>query len=993
MNGRDDRYSIRTRVSGDVVVTREGTDLSLSPIQRRIVTSIATRGAPTPLDELIDAAWSGRAPATAVASLHNHLSRLRSRAPGLVVRLQDHYCFGEGVDVRPLVEPPDRTENDSLADLRRRVDEHPHDEHAAADLVVALATGGDQDAALRVLDRVRSELAEVGLDAGRRIADLSRMVADGEQRAERLAGVMDTGIDIGLMIGAFDSDATIAATRRWLARDNESILAIGAPAGSGRSHALRVVRDLAVDAGLEPIELRCTTTSALPVLPTGSWHGRGPRLLVVDDLGDIGDSTARMLHRLLAAPDDRPLKLAFTADDDEVGAWVERLRSAFDRPVSTATIELTSWTRDQRHDLLGRLQLSDQDGQALETALDGMVRLGLSNRACLDAIRLATGSATDRAEFERIVAMRSVIASLPDGLDRAFVAATVTQLDADEHLLVELVSLSATPFLYDDLAAIVPNLRDLLRRGSVRRLLDVDEPTGRVATRHRIVDAVLLDRMSPRRTVELNTLLARAAYEREAPHLRARRHAAHAAAADRSQIEAAASMSSLADAIAVTGDRLTAADISLLAADVVMTVDPVRYCELAVRAGRELLSAGDPTGLEPVARATEVAIASGLPAEAAMGARAYCELGPSSSAGRVDEGAVRILSSVEPMLTEDRHLAHVLGTSTMVYALSGDADRCIDLYERALAHAEATGDDDVIADTLPFAFLSLAAPRFLERRESIAGRLHELADRTGRVDTRWEAVHLDFSNELQRGDPGVRDTLRRLDDVTTEVDGSRHDWEVAYLAAAVAHLDGRLADARLHADESLLVGSAVGEARRLAVYGTLLLGCHLSDGTVGSLLPMLEQMVQDQPLLAAWKAPLALALAGHGRRDDAVHHLVDLVRPGGIDPDCTMSAVALVAAEATARIAMMERGRVAGEVAMLAHGFADMLTPWSGRWSWTGAGTLGPIDTTLARLHHVLGNTGPAVELAAAAAGQAARMRAPLHARDAADLLVVATAP
>ncbi len=971
--------------SVEVVDQRTGATVRLTPAHRRLVAALARGRTSRSLPELIDALWDGDAPASATASIHNHLSRLRERAPGLVVRHHDHYALGDGValaevDAAAVIEV-DLTA--PLAAFRERAEADPYDERGRAELIAALAAQGDHAAAAVEIERTRADLVSVGLEPSRRLADLSRLVADGERRADRLAGSTERDADLGLSLGAFALDHVVDGARAWLREERTALLILAGPSGSGRSHALRSVRDLATATGFESVELHCASASSLPVLPLGSWAGRGPRVVIADDVHQATPATSRVIARLLRSGRSDVLKAVVTVDVDSAADVETHLVRHFDEQPVVTTIELGRWSASDRELLFDRLGITGDTRAEIAATLTSLEAAGLSNRGSLDAIRLATGDTADRKEFDRIVATRNVIGTVPGALDRAFVGAMLGTLDDDARRLVDLVSLSASPFLPGDLAAFVPDLRLKLRQRDVRRLLDVDDAAGRISTRDQVVDAVVFDDLSPRRLVELHTELAGAPYEREDPHLRSRRHAAHGAAADLSPVEAAASMSTLADAVAATGDRLTAADISLLAADVVLPVDPARYCELAERAGAELLSAGDPAGLESLSRALDIAIAHRLPSHAASAVKRYCELGPTSGAGTVDEHAADLLAAVEPLLTDDRDLARVLSASTMVHALSGDTERCVDLFERAVGHAEATGDDDVLAETLPFAFLSLAAPDQLDRRSAIAARLYELAGRTGRADTRWEAIHLDLSNQLQLGEPRLRSTLEELRVATAEVDGAQHDWEMTYLAAVVAHVDGHLDDALRLAEASLGIGDSVGESRRMAVYGSVLLGCHLSAGSIVELGPMLEQMVADQPLLAAWNAPLALVHAAAGRRDDAIVRLRQLATPGAIEPDCTMSAVGTVAGNAVAHL-----GEPSGsDVQELAARFIELLAPWSGRWSWTGAATYGPIDTTLARLHAVRGDHERAVAAAAAAAAQAAAMRAPDFSREAADVL------
>lgn len=988
VSGPDHAEAIEVRDVG-------GEPIRLPDATLRLLAALAA--GPQQLDDLVDAVWNGAPPSSANAAIHNRLSKLRRLAPGLVDRRRDLYVLSTGVAVRNDEQLGTGDERGSGEHPVRRVDAarrrsslDPHDERVRADLIASLAAAGDRVGALDELERARADLAEVGLEPGRQLTDLARLVADGERRIERLVGDEQQTLDVGIAIGSFALDGLVATARRWMLEGTSGTLVVSGERGSGRSHALRVIRDLAISLGLGTRSIRANTFSRLPVIPVGARVGEGPTLVTVDDLDLANAATLRMVERMAHASSDRPLKLAVAIGDSAAGGDIVDRCSPGTEPTR---LELRSWTDQQRRQLLDRLTLPPAQRETVDEALSrrsARGRSSISNRAMLDAVRLATGDASDRAAFDRLMATTptTTATSLPDSLDAAMVSTMLGSLDAAGRHVVELLALTVTPILIEDLEALSPGARRQLRRREVRRLLDVDDAMGRVRTRDSVVDRVTLDHLSPRRKVDLHTTLSQADYPFEEPAVRARRLAAHGAEADLSPIEAARSVATLADAVAAAGDRLTAADISQLAADTVAAVDPRQFCELSIRAGTELLTAGDPIGLESIENALEVAVAHGLTALAARATWSYCRLGPTSGAGQVDERAAEMLAAVEPMLSDDTDLAFVLTAWTMVHTLAGDSRRCATSFDRAERHARASGSDEVMAATLPSSFMSIARPDHLERREAIALELHELAHRTGRTDCRWEALHLDFSNQLQRGDPLIRSTLDQLGEATERLDGAQHVWELTYLRAVIAQIDGDLDDALRLAELSLGAGGAVGESRRTAVFGAILLGNHLATGTVAELAPFLEQMIDDQPLLAAWRAPFALAAAELGRLDEAIEQLRWLAAPGAIEPDCTMTAVAFVAALAAATVA--ER-TVETEHEPTARHLVDrsieLLTPWSGRWSWYGAGTYGPIDIALARLHRCLGDELRSVSLAAAAADQAARVRAPLHSRSAAELL------
>lgn len=92
---------IVVRLLGEVEVERDGEALRLAPAERALVAELAAAAPRSVALEALEAAlWPGHPPASARASLHNHLSRLRSKlGPEGLERHHDHYRLGPDVTV------------------------------------------------------------------------------------------------------------------------------------------------------------------------------------------------------------------------------------------------------------------------------------------------------------------------------------------------------------------------------------------------------------------------------------------------------------------------------------------------------------------------------------------------------------------------------------------------------------------------------------------------------------------------------------------------------------------------------------------------------------------------------------------------------------------------------------------------------------------------------------------------------------------------------
>src|SRR5690606_32560742 len=86
-------------------------------------------------------------------------------------------------------------------------------------------------------------------------------------------------------------------------------------------------------------------------------------------------------------------------------------------------------------------------------------------------------------------------------------------------------------------------------------------------------------------------------------------------------------------------------------------------------------------------------------------------------------------------------------------------------------------------------------------------------------------------------------------------------WQLLYLSAALAHLDGDLEAAEDLAWRALQLLAPVSPARAAAAFHAQVLALRLAAGRLGEVTGILRTLVADQPAIPAWHAALALCLA------------------------------------------------------------------------------------------------------------------------------------
>jgi DNA-binding SARP family transcriptional activator len=377
------------------------------------------------------------------------------------------------------------------------------------------------------------------------------------------------------------------------------------------------------------------------------------------------------------------------------------------------------------------------------------------------------------------------------------------------------------------------------------------------------------------------------------------------------------------------------------------------HCALRVAQGGALRQAGDIESVAVLVEAAQEAERLGQADLLAGAALELCRLGPTSLSGAADRQAARIAELALASDASPALLAEVAAAASLTHSMDGNPQRCRELYLRGEALARACGDPEVLARVLPHAYLGLGAPGDLDRRERAGHELLALARNVGSPAAEWEAHQLLFSVHLQRGDPALNDDLERLGAISEVLREPTREWETTYLRAAAAHAAGRLDEAEELADASLAAHDSVAPTRVWAVWGALLTAIRLDQGRMAELAGDVGAMLVDQPALPAWRAVLALAALEAGEPDKAAEQVAWFRRGGTVElpDDFTHTGIAVVLARAAAGL---------GEPAAIAE-LTAILTPLSGRMTWGGAGTYGPVDTALALLHLAAGRPHEAV--------------------------------
>lgn len=881
----------------------------------------------------------------------------------------------------------------------------PHDEQVWGWLATLDARAGRRRAALQTIQRARTELRASGLEIGAELRGIERRIVADDSLAVALAphgelpaampvvGLEPVGIALReafetvepgravLLTGAAGAGKTTVMQRanELLRVDQRSTAVFRAACAADPTTPLQPIVDLLVRvAARHPDHLRHVTDAGalgrlaprlsdlIGTTAASADHHRlldavaaafatlpGDAVVIVDDVHWAPPLTARALARIGSIATPR-LRVLFAARPDEVSATVADVSD---------TVALPAWSVDLVESWLSAVEPDLRRRRPVARWLHGQTA-GTPMFVRELTLAMLTRNTIGPAAPPRFVPPDSMPGAITTAL-----AARVRRLSADGIAALEAAAVLGTQCDADHLRAMlgrrVPGIDEAIAAGMLR-------PDGAaLAFEHQLLHRVVSERLSAAASAELHDLALGTAVADDATAgeldalARRARHALGAAALDPERAVAAASRA--ATAAAATYARREAGELWLAAAD--HASDACQRLAFRVAAGRELSHAGDPRSVSLLVATADEALDAGLVPTAAEAVIALCRVGPATQ-GHPD--AVRLYQAVLPQLEDDAMIASLCAAATAVHSLNGEAARCRELIETALAAAERDGADETIVEVLPYTYLTIAAPHDLDRRIGFADRLASAARRLDHVGGGWSALHIRFANQLQTGDPGIRRTAAELERMTPLVGEASRDWELQYVRATLAHLDGDLAASEAAITESLSFLDAVGADRVMAVYGVHLLGLRFSAGRVGELQPALAGLAADQPAIGAWHAALALAAAGAGDvgTAQAAFDRASAADAAALERDYTITAALLALGEAAILLADTRRGAVA----------RALLAPFTGRWSFAGTCTLGPIDATLAGLAALAGDDSAAAMHTRRAVESAERLGAPAFA-------------
>ena len=368
--------------------------------------------------------------------------------------------------------------------------------------------------------------------------------------------------------------------------------------------------------------------------------------------------------------------------------------------------------------------------------------------------------------------------------------------------------------------------------------------------------------------------------------------------------------------------------------------------DLRIGLGTAQRQTGDPAFRDTLLGAARQAIKAG-DIDRLVAATLANDRGTFSTVDTIDTEKIEVLEFALARLPADRpERALLLANLCSELTIGSSLERRKDLADEAIAVAENSGDDVTIVRVLNHVSLPLAVPSLLAwsvaRTSDALVRAQRLGDPlllcTAASGRRFTAACAGDIVEMDRCFEIKTPLVQQLDQPFLS-------WVHTLQRVTRALIAGDTDEAEQWATDALKIGMDGGQPDAAVIFGAQFIMVSLWRGTLGDLIPMVEQAIDNNPGLPVFVAVLALA---HSEADHTAEsrQLLEAFATAGFDLPLDPTWLTGMVAYVDAAVELREP-EFSGPM-------LERLSPFAEQWLYTDVATSGPLSRTLGDLATVL---------------------------------------
>ncbi len=328
-----------------------------------------------------------------------------------------------------------------------------------------------------------------------------------------------------------------------------------------------------------------------------------------------------------------------------------------------------------------------------------------------------------------------------------------------------------------------------------------------------------------------------------------------------------------------------------------------------------------------------------------------------SQIGTIDAGKVEILEqALQRVPGSSPKRALLLATLCSELAVGSPLAHRQALAEEALAIAHVNGEESVTLSVLNHVAFPMMVPSLvgvlMERTAEAVEQAERLGDPMHRYfAAKWRSQVAARASDFKAADQALAREL----ELAAELDQPLLNWSSGFAASWRALVAGDTDRADQLAQKALQVGTDGGQVDAALIFGGQLIDLNRQRGTLGSLLPLIEDLVANAPEVS--DALLGAQTLGYCEAGDWKQARALLERLAAAGFTLAMDPVwGLAICYYSSAVIELGDPEFAGAL-------YDAILPWVDQWAATGASDAGPLSVCAAGLASVLGRRQEAEEL------------------------------